>query len=301
MLRRPYAKIVVAALLALVAVQGVQASTGYSQTIYRASAFSTQVNDYFCTAAVTQNIVNLVTGAARHDRTQQREYYNFGRAHNRYSYRADGVDPQGMEAMLEEYVPDSEWRQVRRKSLRAILRVAARQMRATGLPAVLFVGGGAHVWTMNGYTATRDPASGRWFTVTHVKFSGPFYPRQIAKHGWFDLKPNTGRRVERFANAFYPYREWRAFHDHRWTPWNGYYVVVVPWSIGDGEPEPTPEPTPVPTPQPTPQPTPDATVEPTPEPTVEPSLEPTLEPSLEPSLDPNSSGAPESSEGVGTG
>jgi hypothetical protein len=267
-------RFVAAAVLVLLAAQSVDAASTYSQTIYRASAFSTQVNSYFCTAAVVQNIVNLVTGGSRRDRAQQREFYDFGRAHNRYRYRHDGVDPQGMEAMLEEFVPGSEWRQVRRKSLRGILRVAARQMRATGLPAVLFVGGGAHVWTMNGYTATRDPASGRWFTVTHVRFSGPHYPKQIARNGWFDLRPNTGRRVERFANAFYPYREWRAFHDHRWTPWNGWYVAIVPLSIGDEEPAPTPEPTPQPTPLPTPEPTPGATIEPSPEPTVEPSLEP---------------------------
>jgi hypothetical protein len=270
MMRRPLPRIVVAAALVLLAAQGVDARAAYTQTIYRASAFSTQTSDYLCTAAVVQNVVNLVTGESRHGATQQREYYAYGRAHNRYPYRARGVDPQGVEAMLEWYVPGSDWRQIKRKSIQAVLQVAARQMRATGLPAVLFVAGGSHVWTMNGYIATADPASASWFTVTYVAFSGPHYPKQVARYGWFDLAPNTRRGVARLTTAFFPYRESLAFGDRRATPWNGYYVAVVPWSIDDGgdDPQPTPEPTPDPSLEPVP--TPAATSEPsvsTPEPT----------------------------------
>ena len=93
--------------------------------------------------------------------------YGFGRDHNRYEYNARGVDPQGLEAMLERYVEGSDWKQVTKGSLAKVLRVAARRMRATGLPAVLFVGGGKHAWTMNGYTATGDPAAADSFRVTH--------------------------------------------------------------------------------------------------------------------------------------
>ncbi|NJD27014.1 MAG: hypothetical protein FIA92_01810 [Chloroflexi bacterium] len=240
---------VAAALLVLVAVQGVDAGSGYSQTIYRSGAFSTQATDYYCTAAVVQNVVNLVTGESHFGRAEQAELYAYGRAHNRYSYKARGVDPQGLEAMLERSLPGTDWRQIRKKTLQAALRTAARRMRATGLPAVLFVAGGSHVWTMNGYTATRDPAAGKRFRVTHVRFSGPHYPKQKARYGWFDLPPNTRRPVDKLAMAYFPYRERLAFGDRRSTPWNGYYVALVPWSV-DVKPEPTPTPTPAPTPTP---------------------------------------------------
>ena len=268
MKRRPLGKIVAAALLGLLAVQGVDASTGFTQTIYRQNAFSTQQTNYLCTAAVVQNIVNLATGTARRGMTQQLELYRYGRNHNRYDYRNRGVDPQGVEAMLERYIPGSDWVQVSKKSMQSVLRVSARRMRRTGLPAVLFVSGGSHVWTMNGYTATKDPASGDWFSITHVRFSGPLYPDTIGRHGWFDLEPNTRRSSDRFPNAFFPYREWLAFGDHRWTPWNGDYVAVVPWTYYDPDeppptPEPTPNPTPVPTPVPTDEPAPSAITEPT--------------------------------------
>ena len=192
MKRSPLAKVAAAVLLALVAFQGVEAGTTYTQTIYRATAFATQQTDYLCTAAVVQNIVNLALGRSRGGKTQQLEFYAYGRKHNRYDYRNRGVDPQGMEAMLEHYIPGSDWKQIMKTSMHGALRASARRMRATELPAVLFVGGGAHVWTMNGYTATGDPASADTFRVTHIRFSGPFYPRQVALYGWFDRRPYGG-------------------------------------------------------------------------------------------------------------
>lgn len=255
MTRGPLAKIFVAALLSLVAVQGVQAGTGYTQTIFRDDAFATQRTNYLCTAAVVQNIVNLATGSTRGGKTQQLEFYAYGLDNNRYDYRNAGVDPQGMEAMLELYIPGSDWVQVVRPGMQGALKASARGMRATGLPAVLFVGGGTHVWTMNGYTATADPASGEFFTITYVRFSGPLYPKTIARHGWFDLEPNTNRSSERIRKVFFPYKEYLAFGDHRNTPWNGSFVAIVPLTYDPPDPEPTPDPTepPEPTDEPAPE------------------------------------------------
>lgn len=238
------AKLFAATLLALVAVSGVDAATGYSQTVFRDTAFATQRTNILCTAAVVQNIVNLATGTSRDGKGQQLEFYDYGREHNLFDYRNAGVDPAGVEAMLELYVPGSDWEQIAKPKMQGALRTAARRMRATGLPSVLFVGGGKHVWTLNGYSASSDPASGDWFTITHIRFSGPLYPKTIALHGWFDLEPNTRRTSERFKNVFFPYREYLAFGDHRDTPWNGYYVAVVPLTYDPPDPDPTPTPEP---------------------------------------------------------
>jgi hypothetical protein len=248
MRRGPLGKIFAALLLGLLAVQGVQAATGYTQTIFRDDAFATQRTNYLCTAAVVQHIVNLATGSSRGGKTQQLEFYAYGVDNNRYDYRNAGVDPQGMEAMLELYIPGSDWGQVIKPGMQGALKASARAMRATGLPAVLFVGGGAHVWTMNGYTASADPASGEFFKITHVRFSGPLYPKTVAKHGWFDLEPNTQRTSDRITKVFFPYKEYLAFGDRRSTPWNGSYVAIVPLTYELPEPEPTPPPTPTPDP-----------------------------------------------------
>jgi hypothetical protein len=244
MLRGPLGRLVAATVLVLLCAPATAAVSGYSQTIFRSSAFSTQATDSFCTAAVIEQIRNLAVGESRHSRAHQTEIYTFGRSHNRFAYRSAGVDPQGVEATLERYVPRSDWRQIRTTSLQAVLQIAARHMRATGLPAVLFVAGGKHVWTMNGYIATADPGSGRPFRVTYVRFSGPYYPKQTALYGWFDLHPNSVRSVERLAEAYFPYRESLAFGDGRATPWNGSFVAVVPWTIDRSDPGGTPNPTP---------------------------------------------------------
>jgi len=251
--RSPLAKLLAAALLGLLAVSGVDASTGYTQILFRDTAFATQRTNILCTAAVVQNIVNLASGSSRDGKSQQLEFYDYGRAHNLFNYKNAGVDPAGVEAMLEEYVPGSDWGQIAKPKMQGALRTAARRMRETGLPAVLFVGGGAHVWTMNGYSASGDPGSGKWFTITHVRFSGPLYPKTIARNGWFDLEPNTRRTSDRFLNAFYPYREYLAFGDRLNTPWNGAYVAVVPLSYDPPDPPESPPPSqPNPSPSTTP-------------------------------------------------
>lgn len=270
-MNRRLRRCVAATVLVLLVTQGVEASGAYSQTIYRSSAFSTQSNSHLCTVAVIQNVMNLASGTSRHDGLQQLQMYVSGRAHNRYGYRGGGVDPQGVEALLDRYVAVADWRQVKSRSLQAVLRIAAQRMRATGLPAVLFVAGGKHVWTMNGYTATSDPASGAAFSITYVRFSGPLYPRQVGRYGLFDLAPNTRTSVAQLARAYFRYSERLAFGDSRATPWNGYYVAVVPWTLVKQNPVPTP--TPQPTPAATPAATPVATPDATPEATGEPSPE----------------------------
>ncbi len=282
MKRRSVRRAIAATALVLLFTQGVDASGTYSQVIYRSTAFSTQATYHYCTAAVVQNIMNIASGTSRHGKIEQQALYAYGRANNRYAYSTRGVDPQGVEAMLDRYVPVATWRQVKSKSLQAVLRLAAKGMRATKLPAVLFVAGGSHVWTMNGYTATADPASGASYNVTYVRFSGPLYPKQVGWYGLFDLAPNSRRSVERLARAYFPYRERLAFGDNRYTPWNGYYVAVIPWTLVDPDPDPTPPP------PPTPQPSPQATVEPTPEATPEATPQPTSEPTLESTLEPTS-------------
>lgn len=263
-LRSPRHLATLAIALVLFAAPNALAGTGYTQVIYRDTAFSTQKTNYYCTAAVVQHIRNVATGESRRGRPLQEELYRFGRQNNRYNYKNRGVDPDGMVAMLEAYIPGSDWRVLKSKSFDDTLRQTALAMRNTNMPAVLFVGGGRHVWTMNGYTATADPAGEGEFTVTHVSFSGPYFPKQTAYRGWYDLAPNTRKTVAKFSEVFFPYKEFLAFGDHRNTPWNGWYVVIIPVSMPDPDPDPTPEPTPTaePTEEPDGGPPPEAPAQP---------------------------------------
>ena len=101
MLRKPYAKIVVAALLVLLAVQGVNASTGYVQIIFRDDAF----------AHAAHGLPVHRGGRPEHREPGDRQLARRQDAAARVlrlrtgaqpvRLPGRGVDPQGMEAMLE--------------------------------------------------------------------------------------------------------------------------------------------------------------------------------------------------------
>ena len=93
----------------------------------------------------------------------------------------------------------------------------------TGKPVGLTVGFGSHAWVMTGFTANRDPRLTGNFLVTSVDVSGPLYPMQVAKLGYFDLKPDTRLSHAQMAQVFLPYREAGGLHG-----WQGAWVIVAP-------------------------------------------------------------------------
>ena len=200
----------------------------YTQTVYDAAAFSTQQRNYYCTVGVAQYIRNLARSDV-HSESEQTTMYTYGRGQNRYAYVAKGNDPDGLAAILNHYSAGgvATWHVVRKTSLRSALRLVAQRMRATGLPGVLFVSGGGHVWTMDGYKSDVDPNSGTP-TVSQARVSGPYYPDQIKSYGWYDFPPGTWMTASKLSYPFFPYSEWFAFHDHKNVVWQGYFVVIVP-------------------------------------------------------------------------
>jgi len=200
----------------------------YTQSVYDAAAFSTQTRSYFCTAGVVQYIRNLAR-ADVHSDSEQNTMYQYGRGQNKYAYAAKGNDPQAVATMLNNYSTGgvTTWHVVKKLHIQAALQTVASRMRATGLPGVLFVSGGAHVWTMDGYVASSDPNNGA-FTVSKVRFSGPYYPTQKAAYGYYDLPPGTWKTAGWMTYPFFQYSEWYAFRDHKSVIWQGYFVVVVP-------------------------------------------------------------------------
>lgn len=200
----------------------------YTQSVYDSAAFSTQQRYYYCTAAVAQYIRNL-TRADVYSESEQTTMYNYGRSQNRYAYSAKGNDPDGLCAILNNYSAGgvATWHVVKKKTLQGALKAVASRMRATGLPGVLFVSGGGHVWTMDGYKSDVDPNSGS-FTVTNVRFSGPLYPNRVKSYGYYDWPPGTWKTAGWMSYPFFKYSEYYAFRDHKIVVWQGYFVVIVP-------------------------------------------------------------------------
>ncbi len=189
--------------------------------LYRSGVFTTQKTWLWCTAADIQIIRNMVRGTRDHSTRNQRRYFNWMRARNRYILPLSaGVDPQGWAAGMRHFV-DGRYRLIASRSFDSALRLAVIRLRKTNLPVGVAVARGNHAWILHGFTATADPAVTSAFRVTSVRVTGPLYGRQ-SKNG-YDMKPNTRLTVAQFRRFF---TSWR--YAPKRMIWDGRFVSIQP-------------------------------------------------------------------------
>jgi hypothetical protein len=158
--------------------------------LYRPGVFATQGTWHWCTAAGVQIMRNIVHHETRQGSAQQRRYFRYMRAHDRYAIPLrDGVDPAGWAAGLRRFV-DPGYRLVSSPGFKVALRSAVRNLRLTGLPVGIAVAHGNHAWVLTGFRATADPAATDRFRVTSVRVSGPLWGLQNRAYG-YDMRPDT--------------------------------------------------------------------------------------------------------------
>lgn len=186
--------------------------------LYRPGVFSTQKTWHWCTAANVQMMRNIVHRKTNHRMAQQRRFFAYMRAHDRYAIPVrHGVDPVGWTAGLRRFV-DPRYRLVSSGSFRQALRSAVRNLRRTNLPVGIAVARGNHAWVLTGFTATADPATTNDFKVRSVRVSGPLWGRQNRSFG-YDMRPNTKltrKQLKRFFTAWH-YAPIRMAWEGRWV------------------------------------------------------------------------------------
>ena len=191
-------------------------------SLYRSGVFTTQRTWLWCTAADVQIARNIVFRTKDHTTANQRRYFEWMRAHNRYSLPLSaGVDAQGWAAGLRHFV-DSRYRLVAGNTFSGTLRLAVKRLRLTNLPVGVTVSHGNHAWLLTGFTATADPAVTNDFKVTSVRVVGPLYGLQSRTFG-YDMKPNTKLSVAAFRKFF---TGW--WYPHKRMVWDRRYVTVQP-------------------------------------------------------------------------
>jgi len=190
--------------------------------LYRSGVFTTQKTWRWCTAADVQIIRNIVDHQTNHKKAQQRRFFDYMRAHDRYPIPArDGVDPVGWTAGLRHYV-DPRYHLVSSNSFKAALRSAVRNLRLTNMPVGIAVARGNHAWVLTGFSTTADPATTNHFKVTSVRVTGPLWGLQSRGYG-YDMRPDTKltrRQFKRFFTAWHYARIRMA--------WEGDWVSVQP-------------------------------------------------------------------------
>ncbi len=191
--------------------------------LYRPGIFSTQATYSYCVPASAQMALNIARGRQVHSASEQAAFYRFGRAHDLYRYSAPGLDPAGAIAVLRIAGNEPSYHEVRARLFASMLKIAVQRMRLTGRPVILFVGNGSHAWLLNGFQATADPAATSAFIVTNVWVSGPLWPKERRRMGWWDLPPNTRLTTPMLRAVHGAYIE-----RTRMTRWTGWYVAVAP-------------------------------------------------------------------------
>jgi hypothetical protein len=199
-----------------VGVAPVGSSAFAGMSLYRYSAWSRQATNSWCTAAATQMILNIVTGASDHSSATQSAYMSYAFYHSAYVARV-GAELDGWANALNYYGAGS-YSPVGYGSSYEALKAAATRMRVTGKPIGLVVMEGHHAWVMAGFTSTGDdPAVSQNFTVTSVTVMAPFYG-SIA----YDPAPGSVASMAYMAAKLTPYT------DDFPTIWDGQYMIIQP-------------------------------------------------------------------------
>jgi hypothetical protein len=175
-----------------------------------------QYTNYWCVPAATQSMVNLVRGTSNRSYLTQKFYYKRIRAHNRYTYRTLGNDPQGWAWGLRTYSYGTAMYAARmysnkQQALDAIVASIAR----TRDPVGVTVHGGTHAWVVLGYRTTHDPIEPTKKTILGFYVSGPLGSTA-------DKWPYAYLTVSQFKMHFTRYHEWQ-----RKVVWEGKWVIIA--------------------------------------------------------------------------
>jgi hypothetical protein len=184
------------------------------QFIYRRSAMVKQYTSYWCVPAATQTMINLIRGRSDRTYSTQKRYYRGIRAHNRYTYRTRGNDPQGWAWGLRYYSGRTTSYYARSfthkgKAIAAIADSIARTKEPVGVP----VRRGTHAWVVLGFRASIDPATSQR-TVLGFYVSGPLgSPKDPWTYEYMS--------VTSFRKVFSLYHEWQ-----RRVIWEDTWVII---------------------------------------------------------------------------
>ena len=192
----------------------------FSMDLYQAGDYVGELTDTWCVAAAMQTSMNIMDTGADRSRDLQTRLFKLGRS---IAPAPDGAaEPEGWAQGLAQ-LGYGNYEVQTAGSIRAAVRLAARQIRLTGRPAGLMVWRGAHSWVMSGFDATADPAAGGDYTVTAVNIEDVWYPRLSSIWG-YSRPPDASYLVDDLSIDYLPWKRPKGTYPDK----DGKYVLVVP-------------------------------------------------------------------------
>jgi hypothetical protein len=188
--------------------------------LYRKGDFIGEFTDMWCLAAAVQTSMNIMDKGADRTRATQARLFRLTRS---LAPSPDGAaEPEGWAKALTKLGYGTYEVRVA-SSIRAAVRLAARQIRATNRPVGLLVWKGAHSWVVSGFRATADPAVTEDFTVIALNIEDVWYPRYSTIWG-YSRPPDTLVPVGKLDEDYLPWKRRLGSYPDK----NGRYVLVVP-------------------------------------------------------------------------
>jgi len=186
-----------------------------SVVVYRRSAMVKQYTNYWCVPATAQTILNLASGLSDQTVATQRRMYRNIRAHNRYTYKTLGNDPQGWAWGLRHYSGYTlDYRARAFTSKIQALWAIQESIERTGDPVGVTVRKGTHAWVVLGYRISTDAADPSKRTLLGFYVSGPL-------GGTRDPWTYKYLSLIDFRKVFTMYHEWQ-----RRVIWEDKWVII---------------------------------------------------------------------------
>ncbi|MCU0483261.1 MAG: MATE family efflux transporter [Chloroflexi bacterium] len=192
----------------------------FAMDLYRKGDFVGELTDTWCLAAAVQTMMNVMDKGADRTRATQARLFRLTRS---LAPSPDGAaEPEGW-AMALTRLGYGRYEVRVASSIRAAVRLAARQIRATNRPVGLLVWKGAHSWVVSGFRASADPAATEDFDVTALNIEDVWYPRFSTIWG-YSRPPDSLVPVGRLDEDYLPWKRRLGSYPDK----NGRYVLVVP-------------------------------------------------------------------------
>jgi hypothetical protein len=188
--------------------------------LYQKGDFVGEFKDVWCLPAAMQTSMNIMDAGADVSKATQARLFELARS---IDPAPDGAaEPEAWAKGLTE-LGYGNYEVSIQPSIKAAIKLAAKQIRLTNRPAGLMTWRGAHSWVVSGFNASADPAATDQYTVTGVRIEDVWYPRFSTLWG-YSRKPDALVAVGDLPEDFLPWKRPLGSYPAK----TGNFVIVIP-------------------------------------------------------------------------
>ncbi|MEA2536154.1 MAG: putative peptidoglycan lipid flippase [Chloroflexota bacterium] len=192
----------------------------FAMDLYQKGDFVGEFKDIWCLPAAMQTSMNIMDAGADVSNATQARLFNLARS---IDPAPDGAaEPEAWAKGLTQ-LGYGDYEVSIQPSIKAAIKLAAKQIRLTNRPAGLMTWRGAHSWVMSGFNASADPAVTDQYTVTGVRIEDVWYPRFSTLWG-YSRKPDALVAVGDLPEDFLPWKRPLGSYPKK----DGNFVIVIP-------------------------------------------------------------------------